>query len=88
MSQKLCLIKQDRLYIINSREAHFHCFKNYWGTMPQKKEKQQDISLVPEGFVLFASHTEPYSVAYTNFLSGVPCFGLEGAGITECTTGL
>lgn len=56
--------------------------------MPQKKEKKQNISLVPEGFVLFASQTGSFFVAYTNFLSGVPCFGLKGAGITECAAGL
>lgn len=86
--QKLCLIEQDRLYIIISREAHFHGFKYYWGTGPQKKEKKQNNSCVPGGSVLFASQTGPYFVTYTIFLSGVPCFGLEGARITECATGL
>lgn len=38
-----CIIKQDCLYQSQLRESHFHCLRNYWGTMSQRKEKENTV---------------------------------------------
>lgn len=71
---------------VNS-ESHISTVLETNGEQCPKGRKRRTQSCA-WGVCLACSQTGPHFVAYTSLQSGIPCFGLKGAGIIECVTGL